>query len=128
MEKNAAVTVVWFEIPVKNMKRAIAFYGQVFNAEMAEQDFGDTKMAFFPWHESANGAGGSLIDAGEHYSPSHDGSLVYFSCDDLATELSRVKKAGDKVLQEKTEISPEHGFMGLFEDTEGNRVALYSSH
>ncbi|SRR6056297_1869603 len=126
MEKREAVTVGWFEIPVRNMKRAIAFYGEVFNAELAEQDFGDIKMAFFPWHESADGAGGSLIDAGEQYSPSHDGSLVYFSCEDLSGELSRVKKAGGKILQQKTEISPEHGFMGLFEDTEGNRVALHS--
>lgn len=127
MEKSTAVTVGWFEIPVKNMKRAIAFYGEVFHAKMAVQDFGDTKMAFFPWHESADGAGGALVDAEEHYSPSHHGSLVYFSCEDLAEELSRVKKAGGNVLQPKTEISPEHGFMGLFEDTEGNRVALHSN-
>lgn len=126
MEKKKTVTVGWFEIPVKKMKRAITFYSDVFQAELAEQDFGGTKMAFFPWDESANGAGGSLIEAGDHYTPSHEGSMIYFSSDDLANELSRVEKAGGTVLQPKTEISPDIGFMGIFEDTEGNRVALHS--
>lgn len=126
MEKNKAVTAGWFEIPVTDMKRAITFYGNVFSAELSEQDFGGTKMAFFPWDESATGAGGALIDADDHYKPSHEGSLVYFSSDDLADELSRIEKAGGKILQPKTEISPEIGFMGIFEDTEGNRVALHS--
>jgi len=62
----------------------------------------------------------------ESYVPSHEGTLVYFSCEDLQNELGRIVSAGGKILQEKTQISPENGFMGLFEDTEGNRVALHS--
>jgi predicted enzyme related to lactoylglutathione lyase len=34
--------------------------------------------------------------------------------------------AGGKIVAPKTEISPEHGYMALFIDTEGNRVALHS--
>jgi predicted enzyme related to lactoylglutathione lyase len=40
--------------------------------------------------------------------------------------LSKVEAAGGKVLVPKTEISPEYGFMGVFIDTEGNRVGLHS--
>jgi predicted enzyme related to lactoylglutathione lyase len=44
----------------------------------------------------------------------------------VSIELKRVKKAGGKIIQDKTEITPEIGFMALFEDTEGNRIALHS--
>lgn len=124
--KNAkSVTVGWFEIPVKDMDRAISFYRNVFNAPLTKQDFGGVLMAWFPWDETAKGAGGSLIQ-NENYTPSHKGTQVYFSSEDVTTELNKVEKAGGKVLQHKTEISPDIGYMALFEDTEGNRIALHS--
>jgi len=36
------------------------------------------------------------------------------------------EEAGGKVLQAKTQISEEHGFMALMLDSEGKRVALHS--
>jgi len=61
------------------------------------------------------------------YKPSTEGTLVYFTAHsgDLSIELSRVEDAGGKVLQPKTQISPEPGFMALFIDSEGNRIALH---
>ena len=126
MDSNKTVTVGWFEIPVKKMKRAMAFYGELFQVELEAQDFGELKMAFLPMGDGTKGAGGSLIEASDHYTPSHEGVLVYFSCNDVSNELSRVEGAGGEILQKKTQISPEHGYMATFEDTEGNRVALHS--
>lgn len=126
MTKEKEVTVGWFEIPVTEMDRAIRFYETVFNTTLSRQQFGDTLMAWFPWDENAKGAGGTLIFSGDNYSPSHKGTLVYFSSRDVAIELGRVEKAGGIILQPKTEISPDIGYMGLFEDSEGNRVALHS--
>ena len=120
------VSVAWFEIPVSNMDRAIAFYNKVFQIEIAKQNFKGITMGWFPFSGDANGAPGSLIQSEENYKPSTDGTLVYFGCDDLSDELSRVKKAGGIILQAKTQISEEHGYMGLFLDSEGHRVALYS--
>jgi predicted enzyme related to lactoylglutathione lyase len=40
--------------------------------------------------------------------------------------MDRVEKAGGKVIFPKRQISPERGFMGVFNDTEGNRIALHS--
>jgi len=119
------VTVGWFEIPVKDMDRAILFYNQVFEITLAKQDFGGLAMAWFPWNETSKGAGGSLIQ-NDSYTPSHEGTLVYFSSENVEKEIKRVEKAGGKVLQKKTEISPDIGYMALFEDTEGNRIALHS--
>jgi predicted enzyme related to lactoylglutathione lyase len=86
---------------------------------------GDFDMAWFPWDDEMKGAGGSLVHH-EMYTPSQKGTLVYFSSEDINTELNRVKKAGGKVIRGKTEISPEIGYMAYFTDTEGNRIALHS--
>ena len=53
--------------------------------------------------------------------------LHYFVCLDVQNELSRIEGSGGIIIQKKTEISPEHGFMAVFLDTEGNRVALHSN-
>jgi len=120
-----AVTVTWFEIPCNDIKRAAAFYEKVFATALKVIDFGGPLMAFFPEKEGNIGANGSLMQY-DSYVPSHDGTLVYFNCDDCNTELGRVVAAGGKLLREKTMISPEHGFMGVAEDTEGNRIAMHS--
>ncbi len=120
--------VGWFEIPVTNMERAIKFYEEVFSFKLDRNQMGPFDMAWFPYVTEGLGSGGSLVYYPAAYKPSSDGTLVYFTAHsgDLANELSRVEAAGGKVLQGKTQISEEHGFMALFTDSEGNRVALHS--
>ncbi len=123
MEQNM---VGWFEIPVVDMKRAKTFYDKVFQIEIQIQDFGGTLMGWFPWAEGKPGANGSLIQH-EVYKPSNtDGVLIYFASEDVQKELDRIEAAGGRVLKPKTQISPEIGFMALFLDSEGNRIALHS--
>ena len=117
--------VVWFEIPVSDMNRAKKFYEEVFQFEIKVVDFGGLLMGWFPDRGAAHGATGTLIKQ-ESYIPSKEGTLVYFGSDDVQSEISRVAAAGGIVYQPKTQISPEHGFMAVFIDTEGNRVALHS--
>lgn len=117
--------VGWFEIPVSDMNRAKTFYEAVFQVKIDIQNFGGLEMGWFPFTEGKEGAAGTLIKQ-ESYIPSHEGTLVYFMSDNVQNELDRVERAGGKIYQPKTEISPEHGFMGVFEDSEGNRVALHS--
>ncbi|MBX2829042.1 MAG: VOC family protein [Flavobacteriaceae bacterium] len=119
-------TFVWIEIPVNDMERAQAFYEAVFDIEIQLVDFGGLKMGWFPNAGDAHGATGTLIQQ-ESYIPSHEGPLVYFYSEDLQRELDRVADAGGKVMQPKTQISEDHGYMGVFEDSEGNRVALHSN-
>jgi len=120
------VVVGWFEIPVKNMERAMAFYEAVFDCKLERLQMGPIDMALFPWDHEKGGAGGSLVKNEEFYTPSEDGVQVYFSSEDVKTELARIKKAGGEILQSKTLISPEVGYMALFTDSEGNRIALHS--
>jgi uncharacterized protein len=118
-------TVGWFEIPVNDMKRAAKFYGTVLNCEINVQNFGGMLFGFFPNAGDAYGATGALVKQ-ESYVPSHDGALVYITCDDLQNELDRIPDAGGTIIKAKTMISNEHGYMAAFEDCEGNRVGLHS--
>jgi predicted enzyme related to lactoylglutathione lyase len=120
--------VGWFEIPVHDMERAIRFYEGVFEFELSRNQMGPAAMAWFPMVEEGIGAAGSLFYFPEAYKPSAGGTLIYFTAfsGDLSVELSRVEGAGGKVLKEKTLITEEIGYMGLFLDTEGNRIAIHS--
>jgi len=116
--------VNWFEIPVKDLGRARKFYETIFSMELKEVEMGAFKMAFFPMIERVIGATGALMKA-ESYEPSHDGTLVYFTVEDIEETLRRVGTNGGKTLLPKMDIG-EYGFIAHFEDTEGNRVALHS--
>jgi len=116
--------VTWFEIPVDDMTRARRFYEHVLRVELEVQDFGNLLMAWFPAEHGAPGATGSLVK-GDSYIPSHSGSMVYFSVDDIDATLARVGEAGGRTVSARMGIG-EYGFVGHFEDTEGNRVALHS--
>ncbi|MFC0263619.1 VOC family protein [Fontibacter flavus] len=123
---NNHVTVSWFEIPVNDMESAIAFYEKVFDCKLERHQLGPIDMAWFPWNHEMGGAGGSLVKSEGNYQTSENGVLVYFSSEDVNQELERIPKAGGQVLQGKTLITIEIGYMALFIDSEGNRIALHS--
>lgn len=123
--------ISWFEVPVLDMDRAKKFYETVFNVEITINDFGGVLMGWFPPAEdiTAPGISGSLVKSEGKYIPSAThGSVVYFNSQsgDVSDELKRVKAAGGKILQDKTLISNEIGYMALMLDSEGNRIALYN--
>ena len=125
MGKNV---VGWFEIPVTNMDRAINFYESVFNLQLSRNLIGPLEMAWFPEIENGIGSSGSLVFNKDHYKPSLEGILIYFTAmsGNLQNELGRVEKAGGKIIKPKTLISDEIGYMAVFADTEGNRIAIHS--
>jgi len=119
--------ISWFEIPVHDFDRAVQFYESIFSWELRRENFGpELKMAIFPQTE---GAGGALVWNTRFYQPSESGPLVYLNANpDLEVVESRVPDAGGEVLISKRMISPEHGFMAVIRDSEGNRIALHSDN
>jgi len=116
-------TIHWFEIPTQDINRAVRFYNRVLGVEMATMDMMGCQMAMFPC--GAGSVGGALIQH-EEAKPSATGTVVYFNGgDDLSAPLGRVEAAGGKVVMPKTSIG-EHGFCGVFLDSEGNKVGLHS--
>ncbi|NKI27277.1 VOC family protein [Arenibacter sp. 6A1] len=118
--------VGWFEIPVTNMERAKKFYDTVFSISIAIHQLEEVKMGWFPAAAEKPGGMGSLVQHSLYRPSDTMGPLLYFSCKDLALALSRVEIAGGSILQSKKEIGGGHGFMALFKDSEGNRIALHS--
>jgi hypothetical protein len=58
--------------------------------------------------------------------PSHAGTLVYLTVDNIDGMLIRVHASGGKTLTPKMQIGAD-GFIAHFEDSEGNRVARHSN-
>lgn len=83
-------------------------------------------MGLFIDRGTVIGAQGTLIKQ-DSYSPSKEGTLVSFICEDVQNELNRVEAVGETRYQLKTQISPEHVFMGAIIDSEGNRIGLHST-
>ncbi len=120
--------ISWFEIPVNDIIRAKKFYEAIFNIKLVSMDMGDEfKMEVFPGDEKS--VSGALVFNPSWYKTSNtDGSLIYLNGNpDLQIILDRIEAAGGKVTIPKRQISPDHGHMAVFEDTEGNRIALHSN-
>jgi uncharacterized protein len=43
---------------------------------------------------------------------------------DIDIVIQRIKAAGGKIIKEREEVAPGFGFFTIFEDTEGNMLAL----
>lgn len=114
------------EIPASNLERAQAFYEALFDIRMEPMTLQNgLKMALFPVEKG--GVGGALCEHEDYYHPGHQGPLLYLSANpDLQKVLERVNNNGGAVVVPKTRISEEYGFMAVFEDCEGNRIALHS--
>jgi predicted enzyme related to lactoylglutathione lyase len=119
--------VGWFEIYVTDMDRAQKFYETVLDVKLTElpnPDGTSGKMLAFHGEYTNPGTSGALVkdEIGE---PSAKGTLIYFVCDDCATELARVEAAGGKIITPKMDIG-DFGFCGVVADTEGNSIGLHS--
>lgn len=112
----------WFEIPVRDMDRAVAFFNSVFQLELQPMETPDGPIMTF----QVDGVPRGMLARGDHNQPSESGPLVYFaSPDDIDDCLKRVEAAGGQVHLPKTPIGP-YGFIAYFRDTEGNRLALHT--
>ncbi|PCJ83119.1 MAG: hypothetical protein COA57_12045 [Flavobacteriales bacterium] len=112
----------WFEIPVADFDRAKIFYETIFEVDIFPTDFGPFKMGIFPHKEV-----GCALCHGEYYTPGQDGAVVYMDASpDLQVVQDRIDAAGGQVIMAKKQISKEHGYMAMFIDSEGNRMALHS--
>ena len=117
-------TINWFEIPATDLDRAIKFYNSVLHTPVQRHPDFPPFMAFFVGEEM--NVGGSIVQHDE-YTPSTNGILIYFDAgDDMQAVLDRIEPNGGKILQGKTLITEEIGYMALFLDSEGNRIALHS--
>lgn len=112
----------WFEIPVAEMERAIAFYEPVMQVSLRRENMDCAELAVFPHQDPASG--GALAKF-EGITPSQQGAIIYLHTDDLMATLDRVATAGGRCVLGPLELGQDIGTIALFTDSEGNRVGLH---
>ncbi|MDA0194828.1 MAG: VOC family protein [Bacteroidetes bacterium] len=116
--------VQWLEIATTDLERAKDFYAKVFELEFQFIEMPDSNMYMFGEPDKV-GSAGCLVQA-EGSNPSADGTIIYFSCEDVASQAKLVESAGGKLIVPKTDIG-DFGFFAQILDTEGNRIGLHSN-
>jgi predicted enzyme related to lactoylglutathione lyase len=120
--------IVWCDIPVKDLDRAIRFYSAVLGAPIKKEQHEGMTFAVLP-HAEEHGVSGCLITSGCEGSkaePSQHGPLLYLNCQGrLDQAVAAVEPNGGKVFQAKHPLGP-YGFRAIVLDSEGNRIALHS--
>jgi len=117
--------VVYFEIPVNNIDRAIKFYKAIFNFDFEKEVIDHNEVALFPFIGENLGISGALAK-GEIYKPTNDGVLIYFKTENIDKTLKMAIESGGQILYPKTS-NGDLGFVAEFKDSEGNRIALHQS-
>jgi predicted enzyme related to lactoylglutathione lyase len=115
--------IVWCDIPVLDLDRAIRFYASVLGGAVIKQEFPEATIGILPHGEGE--VGGCLVVNGNDQ-PVEKGVMVYLNCNGrLDAAIEAASANGGKVLQPKHPIGP-FGFRAVILDSEGNRVALHS--
>ncbi len=115
--------VVWFDIPVRNLERAIGFYSALLGKRVAREDMPGMSLGILPHDDDT--VGGCLFHRPED-PPSVQGPLLYFNvAGRLDAALAAVEQNGGRVLTPKHSIGP-HGWRAVVLDSEGNRIAVHS--
>jgi len=117
----------WFEIHVTDMDRATRFYEAVFQQTLNPLPSPDPQMEMrmLSGDMTMHGANGALV---KHpmKKPTTEGVLVYFSCEDCATQQALAVEHGGKIFKPKFSIGA-NGFIAIIGDSEGNAIGLHSA-
>lgn len=116
--------VIYFEIPVTDMDRAIRFYKAVFRFHFHQEIIDNNEMALFPFASEYSGISGALAK-GDIYKPTKDGVVIYFKSENIEATLESATANGGQVIYPVTDNGI--GLVAEMEDTEGNRIALFQS-
>jgi uncharacterized protein len=116
----------WFEIPVRDINRAQAFYEKLLGSPLRRESMGDKTLAVFHYGDAA--VGGCLM-AGEGVAkPTGAGTQIYLNAGpSLDAVLARVAGTGGRITTPKVQLPDGMGCFAHIADTEGNRVGLHAS-
>ena len=120
--------VVHFEMPYDNRERMARFYTSAFGWEvqMLGEDMGNYALAMTTESDPSGPKQPGAINGGFYGRnpewPAQHPSIV-IAVDDIGASMTKVTKAGGKVLGEPMDIPGVGKYVSFF-DTEGNRVSM----
>lgn len=121
-EQTATNRLVWAEIPVSDLDRAIGFYEKILGEPMKRDDTGPNPMAMLPYSGQLGAAAGHLYPG----KPASNGEgptvhlAVPFELDDA---MARVGEAGGEIVSDVITIPAGSFFYAI--DTEGNSLGIF---
>lgn len=116
--------VVWAEIPVSDLDKAMTYYNTVLNVDLRRDETGPNPVAFFMTADFGNGIAGHLYEG----KPAGDGTgpTVHLATPGkLEDTMKRVTKAGGKVISDPIQI-PAGRFVYTL-DPDGNSVGVFET-
>ena len=116
-------SVVWFEIPVTDMKRSKAFYDTVFKTELVEDSTGPNVMAMFPVTDMKVGNSGHIYP-GKPAASGTGNTVHLLAPEPLEESIERLTKNGGKVVSPIVTIPP--GRFAYCLDPDGNSIGLFT--
>ena len=115
--------IVWYDVPVLDLDRAIRFYSAVLGAPVEKEIVGDVPTGWLPTQDG--GRMGCLCQV-PGFKPSADGVMIYFGVNGRLKEaVAAVCERGGTV-QSGIHSIGDYGFRAEVLDSEGNCIALHS--
>jgi predicted enzyme related to lactoylglutathione lyase len=131
--------IIWFEIPVENLDRAVKFYSSMLGIAIEKQILLDTEYGVFKRENT--GVGGVLV-VKKNVVPGA-GVILFFYVNVLSDAIEAACNNGGKVITPKTLIKQTDkdgnrtiaqnlidnkvGYFAEMIDSEGNHISLYSN-
>lgn len=112
--------LVWSEVPVTDMKKAMSFYSNVFGFEMTLDENGPNPMAIF---QNAKGGQGGHIYPGKPAENGNGPTLHLAVPDALEDAAKRCLAAGGTILCDPITIPPGRFVYAI--DPDGNSLGLF---
>ncbi|HEU4718505.1 MAG TPA: VOC family protein [Bacteroidia bacterium] len=133
--------IAWFEIPASDFEKTVSFYSRILETPVEVHVFNNQRHGIFV-HRPGQ-IGGSIVES--EPAEKRNGPVLFFRVrDDISSVLDRVEACGGKIImprtlirnigEDKRSVIPRNlidqkiGYYAVFEDPEGNRMALYTSH
>jgi len=114
-----ASPIVHFEICVTDLEKSRDFYANIFGWDMKF----DSGMDYVEISTGSEPGGGIFRTKGEM----KPYVTVYMKVDDINATIEKAKQNGAFIIAEKTKISDEHGYYGMFADADNNVIGVWSS-
>ena len=122
MAHTPANSIVWFELPVRDLDKAVEFYAAATGATIVKEQMGPDVTAMFKPADPMTGVAGHLYKG----KPAGDGTgpTVHLAAEGTVEQMmDRVTQAGGNVVSPAIEIPPGRFFYAT--DPDGNSIGLF---
>ena len=109
--------ICYLEIPADRAEDSARFYSEIFGWKIGERGDGNLKF------DDSSGVSGTWVKASDR--TADERTRTYIMVDNIAESITRIEKAGGRVITPRTDVGPGMGAFAAFTDPVGNEFGLY---